>query len=441
MDLPLPGQVDACIYPLGLSDLHEMPKLHDPVSADVVVVGGGLLGLSTALHLSSFGVETVLLEKAQIGGRASGRNGGQVTPGMARWKAQKMLCALPREDARWLWRFSSQEAIELLDNLLDTHRILADRQHGHLTAAMHPAHVRVLTDELAARHLLGEHGAHILDPHELQSHLHSPIYHGALLDNLGGQIHPQKLIRGLLRAFLQGGGKAYENSPVLSLRAVSNGTEVMGVDASIVARKAVVLAVHADTSLLQSQEDAMTLSLHSYLAATPPIEGGIRSLLPTGMPVYDTRLQIDYFRPYEHDRLLFGALGTSHRLTNEMIIKRLQQRMCEVFPHRDDLRPEFFWAEEFDITRSGLPIFRKSTAPVPVYTAYGWNGHGLVQTIRTGKAISDDFLRINHDFMKLTQFKHNAFPTRYLHKRDLARLAMLSARMVSFLRPHKMLSS
>lgn len=407
----------------------------------MVVIGAGLLGLSTALHLSSCGVETVLLEKAQVGGRASGRNGGQITPGMARWKAQKMLRALPLEEARWLWKFSSGEAIELLDGLLDTHRILADRHHGHLTAAMHPAHIDALADELAARHMLGEYGARMLDKHELQSHLHSPIYHGALMDNLGGHIHPQKLIRGLLRAFVQGGGKAYENSPVLSLRPASNGTEVISVTGSIVARKAVVLAVHTDIGLLQPQEDTMTLLLHSYLAATPPIAGGIRSLLPTGMPIYDTRLQIDYFRPYEHERLLFGALGTSHRLTNDMIVQRLQQRMREVFPNRLDLRPEFFWAEEFDITRSGLPVFRKSATSVPVYTAYGWNGHGLAQTIRAGKAIKDDFLRINRDFMRLTQFKHNAFPTRYVQKRDLARLAMLSAQMVSFLRPHKMLSS
>lgn len=438
---PLPSQFDACIYPLGLPDSHVMPTLENPVTADVVVIGAGLLGLSTALHLSSFGVETVLLEKAQVGGRASGRNGGQVTPGMARWKAQKMLCDLPLEDARWLWQFSSREAVELLDELLDTHRILADRHHGHLTAAIHPAHIKVLAEELAARHLVGEYGGQLLDHHELQSHLHSSIYHGALKDNLGGHIHPQKLIRGLLRAFLQAGGKVYENSPVVSLRPVSNGTKVMSVAGSIMARKAVVLAVHTETGLLQPEEEGMTLSLHSYLAATPPVEGGTRSLLPTGMPVYDTRLQIDYFRPYEHGRLLFGALGTSHRLTDQMIVQQLQQRMREVFPHRHDLRPEYFWAEEFDITRTGLPVFRKSPTSVPVYTAYGWNGHGLAQTIRAGKAISDDFLRINHDFMRLTQFKHTAFPTRYLPKRDLARLAMLSARVVNFFQPHRMLSS
>jgi glycine/D-amino acid oxidase-like deaminating enzyme len=418
-----------------------MPMLENAVKADVVVVGGGLLGLSTALHLASSGVETVLLEKGQVGGRASGRNGGQVTPGMARWKARKMLSTLPLEEARWLWRFSAREAMELLDNLLDTHQISADLQYGHLTAAMHPAHVGTLMEELDARHALGERGAFLLSQHELQDHLCSPIYHGAVKDNLGGQIHPQKLVRGLLRAFLQRGGKIHENSPVISLRPVPQGTEVMSAAGGIVARKAVVLALHADTGSLQSEESAMTLSLYSYLAATAPVAGGTHSLLPTGMPVYDTRLQIDYFRPYEHDRLLFGAMGTSHLLSNEMIVQRIQQRMHEVFPHRQDLQAEFFWAEEFDVTHSGLPVFHKSLAPVPVYTAYGWNGHGVAQTVRVGKAIRDDFLRINRDFTKLTRFDHQAFPTRYLPKRDLARLAMLSAQIVSFLQPHKMLSS
>ncbi|MFI8416329.1 NAD(P)/FAD-dependent oxidoreductase [Serratia sp. NPDC071084] len=418
-----------------------MPALNSPKNVDVVVIGGGLLGLSTAVHLAACGVETMIVEKKRIGGRASGRNGGQLTPGMARWKARQMLQTLPIETARWLWRFSSTEAMQLLDKLLDTYRINANRRHGHLTTAIHPAHLAALADELTARNTLGDRGAHKLNRHDLQNHLNSSLYHGGLMDNLGGQINPLKLVRGLLRAYLRLGGQVYENSEVLSLKSTASGTAAITAASHIVARRAVVMALHTDTHSLQPDEGAMTLPLYSYVAATPPVKGGIHSLLPTDMPVYDTQLQIDYYRPYERERLLFGALGTSSLLPDVSIVARLQQRMRQVFPHRQDLTPEFFWAEPFDITRTGLPVFRKSAASVPVYNAYGWNGHGLAQSLRVGKAISDDILNLNQDFMKLTQFTPIAFPLYFLPRRYIASLAMFSAQMVNFLQPHKMLSS
>src|ERR1700694_555956 len=58
------------------------PPLQGDVRADVVVVGGGFTGLSTALHLAERGVGVLLLEAEEPGWGASGRNGGQVNPGL-----------------------------------------------------------------------------------------------------------------------------------------------------------------------------------------------------------------------------------------------------------------------------------------------------------------------------------------------------------------------
>src|SRR5271169_1802507 len=58
------------------------PPLDGDVRADVVVVGGGFTGLSSALHLAEKGAKVVLLEAEEPGWGASGRNGGQVNPGL-----------------------------------------------------------------------------------------------------------------------------------------------------------------------------------------------------------------------------------------------------------------------------------------------------------------------------------------------------------------------
>ncbi|MEO0749915.1 MAG: FAD-dependent oxidoreductase, partial [Pseudomonadota bacterium] len=60
----------------------DFPQLHGHTKTDVVVVGGGFSGLSTALHLAEAGVQVTLLEAQQPGWGASGRNGGQINVGL-----------------------------------------------------------------------------------------------------------------------------------------------------------------------------------------------------------------------------------------------------------------------------------------------------------------------------------------------------------------------
>ena len=58
------------------------PPLDGDRRVDVCVIGGGFTGLSAALHLAQQGVEVAVLEAHEPGWGASGRNGGQVNPGL-----------------------------------------------------------------------------------------------------------------------------------------------------------------------------------------------------------------------------------------------------------------------------------------------------------------------------------------------------------------------
>ena len=62
----------------------EYPTLSKDLTTEVVVIGGGYLGLSTALHLGEMSNDVVLIEAHDVGWGASGRNGGQVIPGLKR---------------------------------------------------------------------------------------------------------------------------------------------------------------------------------------------------------------------------------------------------------------------------------------------------------------------------------------------------------------------
>jgi NADPH-dependent 2,4-dienoyl-CoA reductase/sulfur reductase-like enzyme len=71
-----PNSLWAAITPAG----PDLPELTGAQTADVVVIGAGFTGLSTALHLREAGIDVAIVEAMEPGWGASGRNNGQVIP-------------------------------------------------------------------------------------------------------------------------------------------------------------------------------------------------------------------------------------------------------------------------------------------------------------------------------------------------------------------------
>ena len=75
-----PDSLWAAVTPPG----PQLPELEGDAQADVIVIGGGFTGLSTALHLREAGVDVTVVEAMEPGWGASGRNNGQVIPTLSR---------------------------------------------------------------------------------------------------------------------------------------------------------------------------------------------------------------------------------------------------------------------------------------------------------------------------------------------------------------------
>lgn len=396
-------------YEATLPAWDSFPALQGDQVCDVVVIGGGLLGASTALHLSQAGLDVVLLEKHNVGSGASGRNGGQLTPGLARWEAETMMENLPPEEAQRLWRFASIEAMNLIDELSDRYGFECDRKREHLTAAVHPGHMGALVSSADARRALGDRAVKIMGPQELKEYVQSDIYHGAALDTIGGQVQPLALLRGMVYGLVQNGGKIHENSAVTEIIEEADGTRVVTEHGAVKARKAVVLGVHyAAPQFLEN--GGTTIPFYTYVAVTPSLPMDISQLLPGDLPVYDTQLQIDYYRAVRNNRLLFGGQGTGNSWSPRDVNNYLLQRIQTVFPQWEKPELEYSWGGISDITLNGAVDSRKSTAKAPVYAVHGWSGHGVAQTVRIGKSISDDITGRNDDFAMLTRIPHDEIP-------------------------------
>src|SRR6516162_8044126 len=75
-----PNSLWAAVTPSG----PDLPELVGTAEADVVVIGAGFTGLSSALHLREAGVDVAIVEAMEPGWGASGRNNGQVIPTLSR---------------------------------------------------------------------------------------------------------------------------------------------------------------------------------------------------------------------------------------------------------------------------------------------------------------------------------------------------------------------
>ncbi len=116
--------------------------LAQSAQADVLVVGGGYAGLSTALHLAEQGVRVALLEAREIGFGGSGRNGGQVIPGL-KYDPDALVSLFGAERGERLVRFAGA-TVDAVFNLIERHAMdVPHVRRGWIQGAHNPAALKL----------------------------------------------------------------------------------------------------------------------------------------------------------------------------------------------------------------------------------------------------------------------------------------------------------
>jgi gamma-glutamylputrescine oxidase len=113
-----------------------------PDLCDIAIIGGGLTGVTAALHLAEHGYDVVLLEAEAIGSGGSGRNGGHLCQGWPN-DFHHISSQLNANDAELAWR-SGMSAVDLVKSRIRKHNIACDLQFGYLHAALHQRHMTEL---------------------------------------------------------------------------------------------------------------------------------------------------------------------------------------------------------------------------------------------------------------------------------------------------------
>ncbi len=392
-------------------------EMGENLSFDVAIIGGGFTGLSAALACAERGFSVVLAEREHIGFGASGRNGGQLIPGL-RWSASELEDEFGRDRADALfdlcWRDDRVKA------RIEKHGIDCDLKTGHLEAAWTPKDFDAMQREAAFLDTRFGYATDVVTKTEMGAHIASPLYHGGIHDPQGGHFHPLNYAIGLAQAAEAAGVRILEGQRVHGITTNPDGPGLITDRAHIGARY-VIDATDSWIGTIEPDLGRYTVPIMNYNIATAPLANA-DGLLPSDAAVADSRFVLNYFRLSADKRLIFGGGERYSQTPPRDIAAFVRPFMAEVFPQIADTKIDYGWGGAVAVTMNRLPhIGRRGN----VFFAHGFSGHGVLVTTLAGELIAEAMAGTAERFDVLANLPLRPFPGGKWLRRPLATLGLL----------------
>ncbi len=373
----------------------QSPPLAENITADVLVLGGGFTGLSSAYYIRTLSPQkrVVLLEAKGCGNGASGRNGAmvlnltddrymQLGPDPA---LDKRIYDLTADNIQTLLKLSAMTGIdcELETNgalqVLNTSQDVRDAQ-SYVSAARS-----------------AEMPVEFWNKQQVASAIGTDLYEGAFFDPNAGHIHPMKLVQVWKAAAQSVGVRIYENTVVTD---IEEGPQhlVHTINRFSVKAKSLVLATNAFTSRLGYFRNSI-VPVHEYLAMTPPLSD--QQLARIGWqrraPFNDSRTEVIYLGLTRDNRIHIGGGSPSYFFNNGVgdpnqatrHYAYLQRELVRLYPALEGVEFEAMWSGIVDWSLNEAPSVGRTGKYNNIFYGLGYSGHGVNLTSVFGRIIAD----------------------------------------------------
>lgn len=346
--------------------------------ADVLVIGAGFAGLNAALELvEHFGARVIVVDAAQPGWGASGRNGGFCCLGGSKLVDASIARRVGDGGLRE-WQEYERAAIARVRDNLDRYGIDAQAvEAGELLLADTPKAARRLTGEVWDAERLAALG------------LRTAVYRAGRFVADGFGLHPLAYVRGLARAAVAAGVTVHGQTRVTGLQAAGGGWLATTPHGTIRAPRVLVATNgYTDERLVPWLARRLVPAISNILVTRPlsaaelTAQGWTRTLMS-----YDARFMLHYFRLLPDRRFLFGARGGLSFAAPSVAAfgRRSRAEFDMIFPAFAQAQTEFNWNGLVCLTTSGAPFI----GPVPgangLWVAMGWHGNGVAAASEGGR--------------------------------------------------------
>lgn len=353
---------------------------------DVIIVGAGYTGLNAAIRCNELGLKAVVLEAEDIGFGASGRNGGQVIPGLKQ-DPNEILRIFGETRGRLLVDFAGSVAERTFANIRKYNMQCAAQETGWLQPAIDTASLKRAHQRARVWQEYSGIAAKILDETETKKYTGSEFYIGGWVDPRGGQLQPLSYVRELARVAKDGGADIFVKSPVTRLsRQNSNWTaEACGYN---VTAKSIMVCTNGYTGNLVPGLSQSLIPASSIISSTEPVSKEIRqAIMPSNLPISDARRLLNYMRFDAQDRFLIGARGSFGLNEPQNYFRRLKQSALSIFPILDGVKWQDDWGGRFALTTDHFPHLLNPDKGL--YIAHGCNGRGIAMFSQLGRILAD----------------------------------------------------
>jgi len=368
-----------------------------PARSDVVVVGGGIAGVSVALHLARRGIGVTLLERSVLAAGASGRNDGQLLLGLGE-HYHRIHGQFGAARARVLWQFLADNHAALRAALAAERVDCELEQRGGLRLAETTHEWRELQ---TAAQLLAAEGR----PHELVAEADLPRwlpgargFHGALFLPGEAIVQPVAMVRGLAAAAARAGARIVEQAPVQRIDGDAGAFAVQFADGRLTTG---TMVVHCTSVLARDLDPSgglqrMVFPFRGQVIATDPLPDAIAAQFPPY--AMSSNFCYEYFRRHGR-RFVLGGMRWSvpgeelglidDSLHNPEITANLREYAREHFPALDGIAFPHVWTGIMAGTPDGLPLVGALPGAPGAFVLGAFNGYGLSFAFLAGRCLAE----------------------------------------------------
>ncbi|TDL79040.1 NAD(P)/FAD-dependent oxidoreductase [Peribacillus frigoritolerans] len=380
-------------WPKTVNDIQAYPELHDTITCDVLIVGGGMSGALCAHTLSKYDLNTIVVEKRTVGSGSSSANTGllQFSNDMM---LHEFIKRMGEEQAVRFYKMCLKAVDELELAAKSLPKEVDFIRRKSLYYASTSGDKSKLKKEFKA---LSKHGfpAEFLKKDEIKERFgfEKPA---ALLTDGDAEVNPYKFIQALMEDAHHKGVRIFENTEIEETDRDDEYVYFQSPHGRIAAKK-VIYSTGYETIPFAKKLGAEVN--RTYAIVTTPVKfldhWEDRSL------IWETKRPYFYMRTTVDGRIVAGGLDEEkmEAPSSEDIIRECGQRLLdkikEHYPSYE-MEVDSVWGASFGESDDGLPFIGKHPKKDNVYYCLGFGGNGTVYSMLGAEILKDLILYDSH---------------------------------------------